>query len=56
MNREAHAAERSRFGFDRDAVNAELNLELSRLVDAEVSTRGLGPYFRIEFEGAGGHR
>ena len=56
VNREAHAAERARFGFDREAVNAELNLELLRLVDAEVSARGLGPWFRIEFEGAGGYR
>lgn len=55
VDRQAHAAERARFGFDREAVNAELNLELSRLVDAEVSARGLGPFFRIEFEGAGGH-
>lgn len=56
VNREAHAAERARFGFDRATVNAELNRELALLVDAEVAARGLGPYFRIEFEGAGGHR
>lgn len=56
VNREAHAAERARFGFDREAVNAELNRELALLVDAEVSARGLGPWFRIEFEGTGGHR
>ena len=54
--REAHAAEVAGFGFDRDAVNAELNRELYRLVDAEVAARGLGPYFRIDFHGAGGYR
>ena len=35
---------------------AELNGELSRIVDAEVSARGLGPWFRIEFYGAGARR
>ncbi len=56
VDREAHAAERAGFGFDPEAVHAELNGELSRLVDAEVSARGLGPWFQIEFYGAGGHR
>ena len=56
VDREAHAAERAGFGYEPEAVNAELNGELARLVDAEISARGLGSWFRIEFYGAGGHR
>jgi hypothetical protein len=56
VDREAHAAERAGFGYNPESVYAELNAELARLVDAEVSARGLGPWFRVEFYGAGGHR
>lgn len=56
VDRAAHAAERAGFGYAPDTVNSELNAELSRLVDAEVAARRLGPWFRIEFYGVGGHR
>lgn len=56
VDREAHAAERAGFGYEPEAVNAELNAELARLVDAEIAARRLGSWFRIEFYGAGGHR
>jgi len=56
VDRKAHAAERARFGFDSGTVNAEVDLELSRLVDTQLSARGLGPYLRVEFYGGGGYR
>ena len=56
VDREAHAAERAGFGYEPDAVYAELNGELARLAEAEISARGLGAWFQIEFHGAGGHR
>ncbi|MBK9375378.1 MAG: hypothetical protein IPN03_17035 [Holophagales bacterium] len=56
VDREAHTAERAGFGYEPEAVNAELNAELTRLVDAEIAARRLGSWFRVEFYGAGGHR
>jgi len=56
VDRAAHAAEKAGYGFDREAVHAELNRELALLVGAEVAARGLGPYFRIDFHGAGAYR
>lgn len=56
VDRAAHAVERSRYGYAQEEVNAELNLELARVVDAEVSARGLGRYFRIEFHDTGAYR
>lgn len=56
VDRAAHAAERAGFGYAPEKVEAELNGELARIVEAEVAARRLGPYFRIAFQGMGGYR
>lgn len=56
VDRAAHAAERARFGFRSDAVDAELDGELARLVEAEIAARRLDPYLKVEFYGGGGYR
>ena len=56
VDRAAHAAERERFGYDLESLNAALNRELALLVDSEAAARGVGPYFRIEVHDAGAGR
>ncbi len=56
VDRAAHAAEKAGFGYAPEALEAELNGELARLLDAEMAVRRIGPYFQIAFEGMGGYK
>jgi hypothetical protein len=56
VDRAAHATEKAGFGYSPAAVEAELNGELARILDAEKDRRRIGPYFRIDFKGMGGYQ
>jgi hypothetical protein len=56
VERAAHTAEKAKFGYSPEAVEAELNGELARTVSAEIAARRLGTWFLIEFEGMGGYK